>query len=287
MTSKLKAVDPKSAEPLKPKIVIYGRPGVGKTWTSLDFPSVYYIDTEGGARLERYTDKLKNSGGVYFGVEHGASSFVEVIDQVKALSIEKHPYKTLVIDSLSKIFNNEIAKEMERLGDSDTFGASKKKAVRFTRQLINWIDKIDMNVILICHERAEWVNEKQVGTIYDGWEKLGYELDMSLNIVKQGSSRKAIIMKSRIKNFPENERFDWSYDNFAEKYGKEIINKDSKTVILASEEQLKELESLVKLLNIQHETIEKWLDSAKVDSIQEMPTQHIARIIDAIKAKLK
>ncbi len=35
----LKGTDPKSAKPSKPKILIYGKPGVGKTWAALDFPS--------------------------------------------------------------------------------------------------------------------------------------------------------------------------------------------------------------------------------------------------------
>ena len=47
--SKLKAKDPVNAEPSKPKMLIFGKPGVGKTWGALDFPSCYYIDTEGGA----------------------------------------------------------------------------------------------------------------------------------------------------------------------------------------------------------------------------------------------
>jgi adenosyl cobinamide kinase/adenosyl cobinamide phosphate guanylyltransferase len=285
--SRLKAIDPKNAEPKKPKILIYGKPGVGKTWHSLDFPNVYYIDTEGGASRDEYTDKLKNSGGQYFGQEQGASSFLEVIEQVKALTTEKHNFKTLIIDSLSKIFNNELVKEMERLGDKDAFGASKKHPVKLTRILLNWIDKLDMNVILICQERAEWANEKQIGVTFDGWDKLAYELDLCLNIVKRGASRKAIITKSRIKNFPDNEQFDWSYLEFSNKYGKEIINQDSKAVVLASEEQLSEFESLRKVMNIPQETIDKWLEQAKVDLIEEMPTQFIAKIIDAIKAKLK
>lgn len=284
--SRLKAVDPKNAEPRKPKILIYGKQGVGKTWASLDFPSVYYIDCEGGATQDHYTDKLKQSGGAYFGVENGAGSFVEVIEQVKALSTETHHYKTLVIDSLSKIFNNEIAKQMDILGDKDSFGASKKYPVKLTRILLNWIDKIDMNVILICHEKSEWANEKQVGVTFDAWDKLAYELDLCLNITKQGASRKAVITKSRIKNFPDNDRFDWSYDNFAEKYGREVIDKDSKAVILVSNDQLDELRSLIKLLNIQQESIDKWLDQAKADKLEEMTTQYAAKVIDAIKLKL-
>lgn len=285
--SRLKAIDPKNTEPRKPKILVYGKQGVGKTWASLDFPSVYYIDCEGGATQDHYTDKLKTSGGAYFGVENGASSFAEVIEQVKALSTEEHTYKTLVIDSLSKLFNNEIAKQMEILGDKDSFGASKKYPVKLTRILLNWIEKIDMNVILICHEKAEWSNEKQIGTTFDAWDKLAYELDLCLNIVKQGSTRKAIVTKSRIKNFPDSERFDWSYENFSEKYGKEIIGQNAKAIILASKEQLDEIQSLIKLMNIPDDAIEKWLDHAKAESMEEIPTQSMAKIIDAIKLKFK
>src|SRR5664280_1663930 len=73
--TKLKAKDPKTTEPSKPKILIFGKPGVGKTWFSLDFPSVYYIDTEGGADLAHYTAKLIKSGGVYMGPEDGSLDF--------------------------------------------------------------------------------------------------------------------------------------------------------------------------------------------------------------------
>ena len=46
--SRLKAVAPKAAEPSKPKMLLFGKPGIGKTWFSLDFPACYYIDTEVG-----------------------------------------------------------------------------------------------------------------------------------------------------------------------------------------------------------------------------------------------
>jgi len=93
--SKLKAVKPKTAEPSKPKILVFGKAGVGKTFTSLDFPKCYYIDAENGASRSHYTDKLDKAGGVYLGVEQGSQDFSEVIEQVKALATEKHEYKTL------------------------------------------------------------------------------------------------------------------------------------------------------------------------------------------------
>ena len=90
--SRLKAVTPKAAEPSKPKVLIFGKPGVGKTFGALDFPSVYYIDTEGGADLAHYTDKLEKSGGMYLGPEQGNLSFETVMEQVQALATEQHHY---------------------------------------------------------------------------------------------------------------------------------------------------------------------------------------------------
>jgi AAA domain len=47
--SRLAAIPPESVQPKKPKVLVFGPPGVGKTWASLDFPRVYYIDTEPGS----------------------------------------------------------------------------------------------------------------------------------------------------------------------------------------------------------------------------------------------
>lgn len=286
MASKLKAVDPKTAEPSKSKILIYGKPGVGKTWTSLDFPSVYYIDTEGGANLSHYTDKLKKSGGAYFGPEQGAQDFNEVIEQIKALATEEHEYRTLVIDSLSKLWNIEISKEMDRLGDKDAYGASKKPAIKHVRSLINWIDRIDMNVILICHEKAKYENDKQNGVTFDAYEKLEYELHLALNIQKRGASRVAFISKSRLDKFQDATTFEWSYQNFAKLYGKEILEGKSKALILADQSQISELKTLIDLLKVDQEVIQKWLDKSNSNSFVEMESHQIQSCIDLLKKKI-
>lgn len=284
--SRLKAITPKSAEPTKPKILIYGKPGVGKTWTALDFPKVYYIDTEGGANLSHYTDKLQASGGAYFGPEQGSQDFKEVIEQIKALATEEHGYKTLVIDSLSKIYNAEIAKEMDKLGDKDAFGASKKPAVKLTRQLINWIDRIDMNVIIICHEKPVWLNNQQAGVTFDAYDKLEYELHLVLNIVKNGPSRKALICKTRLQEFAERENFDWCFSEFANRYGKDIIESSAKQIILATPEQVTKVKYLVELLKVDPDVQAKWFDKAKADGFEDMSEEHIAKCIQALEAKL-
>lgn len=284
--SKLKAVDPKTAEPSKSKILIYGKPGVGKTWASLDFPSVYYVDTEGGANLDHYTDKLKKSGGMYFGPEQGSQDFGEVLDQVKALATEKHNYKTLVIDSLSKVYNLQILRDQERLGDKDAFGASKKNAIRLTKQLCDWVDRIDMNVILIAHEKTLWENGESKGVTFDAWEKLEYELNLCLNIQKRGAERVAQIKKSRLNKFPEMESFTWSYQEFAQRYGKSLIESDVVQIELANEFQVLEVKRLVSLLKIDEDTVLKWFEKTKTDSFENMSKDNINKIITQLTQKL-
>lgn len=282
-----KAVTPDSAEPSKPKVVIFGRPGVGKTWTALDFPKVFYVDTEGGADLKHYTDKLKVAGGMYFGPEQGSQDFATVVELMKELATEKHEFHTVVIDSISKIFNNEITKEAERLGDKDAFGASKKPAVNLTRKLINWIDRVDMNVILIAHEKALWANEKQIGVTFDAHDKLEYELHLCLNIVKQGESRKAFVKKSRLLGFPDGSNFDWGYEEFAKRYGKEIIEGEVKQIVLATPEQIAEIKRLLDIVKLDEKEISKWFSKAKVESWEEMETSTIEKCILAMKGKVK
>lgn len=285
--SKLKAVDPKAAEPSKPKILIFGKAGVGKTWTSLDFPSVYYIDTEGGADLAHYTDKLKKAGGMYYGPEQGSQSFENVIEQIQALATEEHSYKTVVIDSISKLYNIEIAKEQERLGDKDAFGASKKQAVSLTRRMVNWIDRLDMNVILIAHEKPLWANEKQIGVTYDAWDKLEYELHLALNIVKTGDTRKAFVKKSRLTGFPDASSFEWAYPEFATRYGKDIIEAKPKQLILATPEQLTEIKRLLEVVKLPESQIDKWFTAAKVASFEEMDTDKIQTCITYLKGRIQ
>lgn len=286
MVSKLKAIDPKQAEPSKPKILIFGREGVGKTWTSMDFPSVYYIDTEGGGNRDHYTDKLKKSGGMYFGPDQGSQSFEEVTGQVKALATEKHSFKTVVLDSASKLMAIEVGTETDRLMDDGKkieYGVEKKPAARHARRINGWIDKIDMNVIIISHQKAEYAKGEQVGVTYDAWDKIGYDLDLVLNIVKEGNSRKARVVKSRLLEFPEGTSFNWSYEEFSNRYGREVIERAATQIELASPDQIKELVGLLAIVKLPDGQEEKWLKTKKVESWEDMDSASITGAIAHIR----
>lgn len=289
--SRLKAVAPKSAEPSRPKILLYGREGIGKTWFALQFPSVYFIDVEGGANRPHYTDILERSGGVYMGPAEGALDFETVIGQVQALAKEKHSFKTLVIDSTTKLFNTAVAEEAERLGDKNAFGADKKAAVQYMRRLVVWLMRLDMSVVLTSHQKEVWgLNDKGVREVVgvgpDTWDKLPYELDLTINVQKVGPRRIGKIGKSRLLGFPETETFDFTFEAFSERYGLDVIEAESKPLVLATPEQVAEITRLINTVRLPDGQVEKWLAAASAESWEEVDEDKAAKVIVALKSKL-
>lgn len=290
--AKLLAVAPELVEPKKPKVLIFGAPGVGKTWASLDFPSVYYVDTEGGADLNHYREKLKTAGGVYFGPDQGSLDFDAVIGQVQALATERHTFRTIVFDSITKLWNTALSEEQERLGDKDAFGAYKKAPIRQMTTLIRWVNRLDMNAIFIAHQKELWgLNDKKqreaIGFTFDGYEKLEYDLHLVLNIFKTGPTRRARIGKSRLTGFPEGETFEWSYASFAERYGKDVIEKEAAPIVIATAEQVVEMRRLLGIVKLDDGKAEKWLKAAGVESWEEMDSDKIDACIGKLKEMLQ
>jgi hypothetical protein len=299
MATKLKGRAPEEVKPGHIKGVLFGGPGAGKSWLALSFPSAFYIDTEGGSELAHYQRRLKDSGGAYFGPEDGSVDFAEIIGQVDALATEQHHFKTLVIDSLSKPFGALLAREQERLGDKDAFGASKKKPVQMVRRLISHLERLDMNVWLICHEIGEWQGtdgeRKEVGRAPDtGWDRVAYELDLTLQVKKIGKGiREAVVWKSRLTGFPEFDRFylqdggkDVAYANFTERYSKDYIEAESKPIVLATPEQVAEIDRLFQVVRVPQEDIDKILSKHNLEGFNEATTEQAAATIEWLNKKL-
>lgn len=293
--TKLLAVSPDSVPPPKPKVLIFGPAGVGKTWTALDFPNVFYIDTEGGAKRDHYRAKLKASGGKYLGPEQGSLDFDLVVGQMEALATEKHDFKTVVFDSGTKIFNAAISDEQTRLGDLDAFGASKKKPIQQMKRLIRWMNRADMNAIIIAHEKVEWGKsdkgqQEAIGKTFDCWDKLEYELDLVLRISAIGTGpnakRFANVGKSRLVGFPGGDRFNWSYADFAERYGKDVIEKEVVPVVLATPAEVAEFKHLLTVVKLPDGTLDKWLTKAGAETIEEMSSDTIQPCIQHLKGKI-
>lgn len=288
--SKLLFKDPTEAEPTKPKIIIFGPAGVGKTMFTLSFPNVAYFSPEPGATRKHYVEKLRENGGRYLGPEDGSTDFEVLIAQAKALATEKHNFKTLAVDSITEIFNLAIAKESERLGDKNAFGADKKPAIAYMRRFVQAIARLDMNVILVAHEKSEWgeVNGQraEIGKVPDCWDKLLYSLDLAFQAQKTGSGRYVVVKKSRLVGFPEGERFKLDFEEFSTRYGKDIVEKAAAPIVLATLEQATEIKRLVELLKVDQTVIDKWLEKANAETIDEFPAEAAGKVIEVLNKKL-
>src|SRR5690349_14521958 len=101
------------------KALFYGTAGVGKTTASIQFPAPYLIDTEKGAENTQYVELLKKQGGAIF----QTSQFDEMIAEITALLSESHPYKTLIIDPITVVYNDLLdvcAKKLSKDGKDGT-----------------------------------------------------------------------------------------------------------------------------------------------------------------------
>ena len=77
------------------------------------------------------------------------------------------------------------------------------------------------------------------------------------------------------------------FSDFADRYGKDIIEKSSKQIKLATPEQVGEISRLVELLKIDSTTVEKWLEKANAETVAEFNETQASKIIESLKAKIK
>lgn len=266
------------------KALIFGPAGAGKTTAAIQFPKPYMIDTERGAENAQYVELLDAQGGALF----STSDFDEMYREVLALMTEKHDYKTLVIDPLTTVYNDLLDKAAKKVGTE--FGRHYGEANKEMKKLLNILLRLDMNVIITSHSKTEFGEGMiKLGETYDCYKKLDYLFDLVFEVSKDRKTRKrnCRVVKSRVATLPEGETFPFDYATIAEKYGKDVIEKDTQTETLASKEQVNELRHLVGVLKIEAATQEKWLDKAKADGFEEMPAEAIQACIDHLKAKLQ
>ena len=285
----MKAQPPSDAQPKHAQILISGAAGVGKTMWALDWPDAYVIDSEGGATRPQYVERMRESGTVVLGPQDGAGEFSTVLAEVRSLVMEEHDRRTLVIDSFTKIFQNEVAKEEERLsakGKAIEFGIERKPAIKLSRRLVHWLGRLQMNVVLICHEKPKWQNGQQVGEDFDGWSKLEYELDLWLQVrMDTKGQRFATIRKTRIDAFPLGDSFLWDFSEFKTRYGAEAIELPSAPIGPATEDQVERICELLSEKKVPPETRSQWLEKAAVDHWSQMDGRTIQKCIDHLEAK--
>lgn len=276
----LKGIQPKKIEK-RLKALFYGNAGVGKTTAAIHFPKPYLIDTEKGSENDSYIDILERGEGAVF----QTSCFDELITEVKTLLTVEHPYKTLVIDPMTIVYNDLLDKAALKVGTE--FGRHYGEANKKMKHLCNLLLRLDMNVIITSHAKNEYgQNLSVLGSTYDCYKKLDYIFDLVFEIQKRGKERVGLVKKTRIQSFQDDETFPFSYNEIAERYGRKNLEKDAVAEKLATEEQVEELTKLVDLLKVDEEIITKWLKKADSECFEEMESNSIEKCIEHLKSKL-
>jgi RecA-family ATPase len=278
----LRAKKPETIEK-RLKALFYGGAGVGKTTAAIQFPKVYLIDTEKGAENSQYTEILKKGGGVIY----QTTDFDELLNEVMSLLTEKHEYKTLVIDPLTTLYNDLLDKSAIKNGTE--FGRHYNEANKRIKHLCNLLLRLDMNVIITSHSKNEYgANLSVLGQTYDCYKKLDYLFDLVFEIQKRGKDQRVgLVKKSRIEAFPDGDTFPFSYNEIAERYGKNILERDAVAEVLASSEQVARLRELIDLYKEPQEIVEKWLTKANAESFEEMNESIVQKLIAHMEEKSK
>ena len=274
----LRAKKPETVEK-RLKMFLFGSYKVGKTTAALHFPSAYIIDGEKGTVHDQYGKLMEKNGSV---VMHTAD-VDEVIEEVRTLGIEKHSYRTIVIDPITTIESDLIEKAEKEFGAGDMRIWGKRD--RQLKRLVNLLNRLDMNVIVTAHGKIDYgQNMARLGTTYDGWKRWPYVFDLIVELERRGTERVAIVRGTRIETFADGEVFPWSYPEFQRRYP--IIDKDPIPVVLATADQVAELRRLIEIVRLPEGTTEKWLVAAGVDCFEDMDGDKIAKCIASVNAKL-
>ena len=286
----LRAKKPKITDKPRLKALVYAGAGVGKTHFCCSFPDAYYIDTEGLEDFPQFVKMLhdRNSDLVYL------TELTDIISEVKELISVKHNYKTLIIDSISFPYGWLSQMEAERLQrkspntEGTEFGANIAKAKRLTYQLGILLSMLDMNVVVVSHEKVKYSEGEEVGKTYDITDKMAYALGSVWHLRLQGKNRKLFIEKSRYSELKTNEsmEFDDGYITIKNLFGEDIFTRESKIIELASNDQIIQFNKLSKLFNITDEQIQVRLRSEKAESLESVSKETMDKWINKLNQKI-
>lgn len=279
------------------KLFLYGPAGVGKTTAVISFPNAYVIDSEKGTDF--YAKTLSKSGSVVF----QSNNPDEIKEEIKELLTTKHPYKTLIIDPITNLYN-AVQEKWTRVFEKHTrengkteqaeiqdfgmryWGRVKSEFKSIQRMLM----ALDMNVLVTSHQKDQYgAGMTKVGVTYDSIKGEDYLYDLVFRLSTQGGKRMAITEKERAEigcnKFPES--FEWNYENFLKFYGKEVIERESVPTRMATEIQINKIKNLVEVVKIDPDQVNAWFQKAGVDDWSEMQEEQIQKAIDFVEKKLK
>jgi hypothetical protein len=94
------------------------------------------------------------------------------------------------------------------------------------------------------------------------------------------------VRKSRLEGFAPGSTMPWSYEEFAQRYGRDQLEAAAKALELATPEQVSELRGLMDTVRMPDGWLTKCLEKANVEAIEELAAEQIAKMIGLARERL-
>lgn len=258
--------------------LLFGDSGVGKTYAAIEsMPAPYIFDTEAGT--SHYGEMIRKANGAVV----QTVDIDEVCTELRKLIRYDHPFKTVVIDPLTTLYDEALAVGERLVGTK--WSAHYQYANRRMKEMMALLSRLDMHVIATSHEKDEWQDNQATGDkTIDGWKRTKYAFDLVMHMRIVGKKRMVEVKKSRLKGFPLGETFMWSSDELQSRLGGRW-NDESQSGDIAPVERVERLRELIALRGVDDETVAKWLKKAKATDLDDMTSGTVERCITYLETE--
>lgn len=272
-----------SVEDKRFKVLMFGVAGAGKTTAAIQFPRPYVLDTEAGCVNDQYVRVIEKAGGAIAPI----TDFDEIMSEIHTLMQEEHPYATLVLDPITTV--NDLLLDRLKHDVGTEYGAHYVEAKRRFKHLTSLLARLDMNVVVTAHHKNQYGDGMTLlGKTFDGPKNLDYLFDLVMEIQIRGDERWAVPVKSRIERLKQGEPFKFSYEAVAERYGSEILERQSKPEELVSAETLMVWESLLGKMGPREQDFRrKILNAFKINDLADAPAESAEKSIAKLEKILE
>lgn len=299
---------------IRPKILLYGDAGVGKTVAGLSVTEadpkrvkLAVIDTE------HSTDYY--GGQFSFDVKH-TCDLEEVEGAVDALLAKPNGYTSLMLDSITPLIEAvelqadtslrsrakskggtgkpSIFEPVFGVGTSFGYGPKDRISSMF-HGLLGKLRRLDMAVIVTAWPKQEWIDRGSGGfslqrgdVVPDGIRGITHLFDLILHMRKIGTEIVADVKKARavpgLRDHIDISPFTMGH--LVKIYGKESWTRPAVAKPVASQEQVDRINALITELGIEPRLVAKSMRNRGVDAVWELTPEQATEMVKNLEERL-